>query len=100
MVQRIAAEIILLVVQLHLRTEAAHVHIDDLFDLATACLYFSVGVAQLLNDEGEELRRVLEVVVLLDEVFEFVGAGELVEVVPDALREILRLGRQLPRCSS
>ena len=54
-----------------------------------------VSVAQFLDQQREELWGVLEMFVLLNKVFQFIGPGELVEMVPDALSKILNLTPEL-----
>jgi hypothetical protein len=68
MVQGILAEVVLLVVQPHLWTVPPHVKVDQPLDLPTAAFDLLMGVAQLLDEQREELGGVLEVFVLLDEV--------------------------------
>lgn len=92
MVQRILTQIVLLVDIAHVGTVPPHIRVNQFLNLATVALNLFVRVAQLLNQQREELGRVLKVFVLLDEVFQFVGSGELVEVIPDGFGEVLNLG--------
>jgi len=89
MVERVLAQVVLLVIEARLRTVAPDIEVDEKFDLAAANFDLFVGVAQLLDEQREEFRGVFEVFILLDEIFELVGASELVEVVPDSVSEVL-----------